>query len=456
MFILFYPAKTTHVSFFICLQKNYLDPPSGKNVVGWALTIMEEHIILSKIFHSNIRKHPCMLPVSLGRKMLPKLQDNYIMSPKSDGERAFLFISTDDKKQMKSAWIYLRSEKLVTLLTCEDLPTDPCQLSIFDVEVKFDSFRIEAFDSLLVMDDVFLAHCITTRVEKLRKFIHMFGNLSTNAMVFPMARAAHLHGKSHLQITVENDALESDNREYKKKRTCHCAEKGKKCKNEIKRERKRQKLIALQEESQEKPKPTFSQTTHLWREKIYPTRFLNEDSVQIGKWTLYAKPTFAVRELKNISSCFPDSDGWIFTKMLDRYHTYRSSLDTCLKWKPPNCMTIDFKIEAGLDGNEKVALNYIAGIPQKYSKHTKGEYVLSVVSGSGRPLRFAFGNLPMHFELDSTYDIGEFAWTDNRWRLMKMRFDKVKPNSVETAVLTIHDLESSISLKEITDLVDLP
>jgi len=179
------------------------------------------------------------------------------------------------------------------------------------------------------------------------------------------------------------------------------------------------------------------------------TQYPNPDQLVLGKWTVHAKPIFSPTSLHDVKTCFPDADGWIFTKILVPYQPFRTAIDACLKWKQPQHMTIDFKIHSGSQ-----SLDYIAGINKKYTRDTRGEYILSVLSGSGRVLFFGHANLPPHFELDEeSSNIGEFSWDTNHWKLVGMRYDKEKANTVETTVRTITDLESGILLEELCEIL---
>jgi hypothetical protein len=190
-----------------------------------------------------------------------------------------------------------------------------------------------------------------------------------------------------------------------------------------------------------------------WEPFLYPTSYPGNLKLQIQKWTIYAKPTFPAQALVHIQNSFPGCDGWIFTRMMEKYRPYCSSPDACIKWKPTSLMTIDFEIRLR---NETTKLYPINGISPLFTACTNGEYVLSVLSAHGHSLAFAFANLPLHLDLFS--HIGEFTWNanTNAWKLIHLREDKDQPNSVETAVQTIRDLGTNISLSELANRLNKP
>ena len=189
----------------------------------------------------------------------------------------------------------------------------------------------------------------------------------------------------------------------------------------------------------------ISQLNH-WEKHMYPSRYTRFHSLLIGKYSVFLKPFFEISKLMLIKDHFPGCDGFIFTKLLNRYQTFRNSMDACIKWKQPIDMTIDFAIE--LCYSSSAQTHHIAGVNSKFTRDTHGKYFLSSLSKTGISLRVAFADMNLSIPL-TKQTIGEFAWDSNQWNLIRIRYDKKLPNTIETVVATIHDLESNITLDEI-------
>lgn len=418
---------------------------------------MQEYRIFKTIFGEDVRKFPGTLPVSLNCTMIPKLLTGYAMAPKADGERAYLFMGCNKEHQIKSAWFFFRSEKIETILTCDDVSGEPLTLSLLDVEVRAKEKRIDVFDLLMVEDEIVASWCISMRMEAMRKCIFQLSSVTT-----PVSKST--------SVSAQTDQLATQNATTNLSQNPQDVELAL---LEKELELLKQEMLALEQDStsdgtknstienkvlllptsKSSNNKTWSDTYEKWAPYIYPTRYKGDPEVLCGGWKIHVKPYFPPHVLKDIYDLFPDCDGWIFNRLLESYPPHRLSNETCLKWKPREKMTLDFALEqralVDTDGDkDTMILDTIYKVDKCFTTETKGEYILSVNSHKGRRLRFGFANLPPHFRV--THPIAEFAWVNGSWKFIQLRPDKSEPNSVETVVGTIHDMEGSPTIRDLS------
>ncbi len=379
---------------------------------------MEEHLILSKVFQCNIRKFPCSIPSALLGKDLHNLRDAYIVSPFfSYDMRALLFVSTKDC-EVVCAWLYLQNEQIIGIDAKETASSDSCQLSIFEVCVNLDgSYQILAQDALLICDQSYIPRCITIRNELLRKFVHMIKQPSQGTK-----RKAETHHHHHKKSS------------KRKSHKHHISKSDSLLSNDLP-----EKNHNLSENKQD-----------VIQTKMCPTRYPNANHFRIGKWKIVLNSYFPACELENIAESFPHATGWMFTKLLNRYYTFRLSTDSLLCFQPVNELLFACKVDPSHSNSQ---LDHIAGVNYKYTKFTKGDFVMSVITGSGRYLRFGYATVNSDLKIDfSKTVIGNFVWCNERyWKLIKLKDNKSLPSTVEDAVSLITVIEQNMDFNEVLE-----
>lgn len=159
------------------------------------------------------------------------------------------------------------------------------------------------------------------------------------------------------------------------------------------------------------------------------------------------------------------NDGVIFTRLFQKYESYRSAPLSFIKWKPIDLITIDTVIYENCDGRKP---GVIFGMPMDFSFMTKGNVLLCItrtaisgVTRSGKSSKnaqnvaqdtpFAHGNVDVHkFDLKSMDGkVGEFGWDGAAWNLHRLREDKTKSNTIDTICKTIENLRDVIEFSEL-------
>lgn len=183
---------------------------------------------------------------------------------------------------------------------------------------------------------------------------------------------------------------------------------------------------------------------------------------------LVVKPFFlysSLPELWPIVSKRLLNDGVVFTRLFQKYESYRSAPLAFIKWKPMDLITIDTVIHKDIGGRGP---GVIFGIHMDFSFATKGNVIMCItrsaasgVTRSGKTSKgalkgvqdtpFARGNVDeMKFDLESIDGkVGEFGWDGTSWNLHRIREDKTKSNTIDTICKTIENLRDVIEFSEL-------
>ncbi len=222
--------------------------------------------------------------------------------------------------------------------------------------------------------------------------------------------------------------------------------------------------------------PNFWDCIDTWLPKMCATddeqRQLKQTPLYIGQWELHAVPFFQASEIGNLplETCFPQSDSWVFIKLLTWYGRENTIEDACFKWKSydKNKITMNFKItrpEHGLC----VTLHFIGGLDKRYNKkytsYTKGNMILNVVAShdqvNPRCLKFAFVTLPDDVkesfdENVNVTDIGEFEWSDtsSKWEFIRLHLDPDEKITHVTDAVKMINQANGVSLSDILEILD--
>ena len=264
--------------------------------------------------HSNNRKFPGGLPVSLERTDIPtlfgycpKACSEYTLSYKADGEnggRYFLgFLDVDG-----DALSFLIDRNFKITFLKSEIYNRAYRGSVFDVELvrnSDQSYLILIFDTLAINGNIVMSQYYPTRLEIAREFIQRIVN--------------HL-GKSSIRITCSDTKYN-----YKSNRTDYMVELG----------------------------------------------FYNHHKVN-----LKVKKIYYTTSLHLLKGCtlFP-TDGFIWTKTTCPYMLFRSNQNTIFKWKPLEVITIDFLVECRLSNIVDTSFPNIDNIPSEY-RITTGNILL--------------------------------------------------------------------------------
>jgi hypothetical protein len=220
--------------------------------------------------------------------------------------------------------------------------------------------------------------------------------------------------------------------------------------------------------------PQHTQTKWWWDDlksesTMTPTKY-NRNTCCIlpgSTMKLVVKPFFLYGALPDIWSIVSQrllNDGIIFTRLFQKYESYRSAPLSFIKWKPRDLITIDTVIR----DNSGRSPGVIFGIPMDFSFATKGNVLLCItrtatsgVTRSGKSNNralsglqdtpFAHGNVDeIKFDLESIDSkVGEFAWDGTAWNLHRLRDDKTKSNTIDTICKTIENLRDVIEFSEL-------
>ena len=183
---------------------------------------------------------------------------------------------------------------------------------------------------------------------------------------------------------------------------------------------------------------------------------------------LVVKPFFVYSSLPKVWPIVSQrllNDGIIFTRIFQKYESYRSAPLSFIKWKPRELITIDTVIYNNVDG---VSPRVIFQIPVEFSLRTKGNVIMCVtrtatsgVSRSGKKnhreqnmlkdTALAHGNVDgdMFDLINIDGKIGEFSWTGTAWHLLRLREDKTHSNTLDTICKTIENLTDVIDFSEL-------
>ncbi len=349
---------------------------------------MHECDLLTRVFRDHkIAKHPAMLAVSVSKKMLCAMRQEYVVSIKADGERAFLFLL--ERETSCVAWLYFRTERVEYIYEKEAQPdndgTPPHngetvgKLSILDVEVMIDT--IECFDTILVRNVPTYRYCYSIRMEFLRK-------LFCEATVFP------------------------------------------------------RRML---------PKPNYAHLT-------CKTRWPQTVALELGDYLARSKPIFPPTVLQN--PLFNEmrenvkNDGLIFMRLLDQYHVMRMSTTSCLKWKAPKDITVDFHISRMpfSDRTDLFSTEYLHDKHALVEKYRTNAIPFTLACSHNHQLIpvARIGFLPKYIR-SSLNCIVECAFDSEKkeWSAMKLRHDKTTPNTLETYIGTLISIEENISFDEL-------
>jgi hypothetical protein len=134
-------------------------------------------------------------------------------------------------------------------------------------------------------------------------------------------------------------------------------------------------------------------------------------------------------------------DGLIFTKLRTKYSPFRTDITSHFKWKPPEYITCDFLVQKKKTTDKR---DTIYGVKQKYL--TSGDHALYTITASRKHKLFTFTfNNTIHTKIEG---IWECLFSQGAWLFCKPRPDKTIPNSVETVVNTIKNIDDIITIQD--------
>jgi len=137
------------------------------------------------------------------------------------------------------------------------------------------------------------------------------------------------------------------------------------------------------------------------------------------------------------------TDGYIWTCINSPYEFYNNDSLFCFKWKPPILLTIDFRVTTPDYTMKRVSFD---GEQCKHSTD-RGNFDLLVTHEGGES---RFSAIEVHDDITSD-SIYECRWDINKWILVKPRYDKKKPNHLNTVLHTIQCIEENVTLQELKD-----
>lgn len=147
-----------------------------------------------------------------------------------------------------------------------------------------------------------------------------------------------------------------------------------------------------------------------------------------------------------------EHDGFIWTLSNSDpiQNSIRKNIFPVLKWKPPEKITIDFKVICSPTNMPEIELKETS-ILLKYQKFIcKYKTVKLIVMDNHKEMYFSSMN-DVECENGKIY---ECRWVKNEWLPLKVRSDKLIPNSKKTAIHTIQNIIDNISLFDIQSIYD--
>ena len=161
---------------------------------------------------------------------------------------------------------------------------------------------------------------------------------------------------------------------------------------------------------------------------------------------LVVKPFFEYRFLSSFRSFLEQGsrfDGIVFMLLFDKYRIFRSSMTSCMKFKPYHQITIDVCVT-----RQRCRLTALTDINSLWTMDTIGSYILYIPMGKMKNM-ICFARTDDVGSL-STFkdgDVGEFKWKQGCWTLVHWR--QKAPNSLSTVVATIQNLMDVIYLDDL-------
>ena len=200
------------------------------------------------------------------------------------------------------------------------------------------------------------------------------------------------------------------------------------------------RFISIQKESIQVDSMWWSSLTTM----MYPSAYDPSTTLQLTNCDIVVKPIFQIWSLKHFQSIiydcvYPPCDGIVFNLLNDRYNTFRTSVHTCIKFKPYHAITVDMAVVNG-----SYPLVSIGGISALYTSETRGRNTLYIDTGQSR-IYIAYITMKDTF-VDGR--VGEFAWVSTAWKLVRWRTGYT--NSVDTVRNTIRNIMDEIKF---TDLI---
>lgn len=172
----------------------------------------------------------------------------------------------------------------------------------------------------------------------------------------------------------------------------------------------------------------------------YSSNFKDSISTFSDKYHIKVKKLYYPQALPFMTGTIYPDDGRIWTSTTTPYSVFRSNPHSILKWKPQHEITIDFYLHTKQTTDWKLPSQFHIS-PKFRSQH--GNYYL--YTQQNRTF-FLIAKLLLDSKTES--GIYEFSW-NSQWVLKQRRFDKSKPNQLETVVRTIENIEENITLEEL-------
>ncbi len=164
-------------------------------------------------------------------------------------------------------------------------------------------------------------------------------------------------------------------------------------------------------------------------------RYIKPDSTV---YLLRIKPIYYISAINNLP--IPDFpvDGLIFQSTVN-------SIDNCFKWKPPDQITIDFKVLTPCSNISDIYSNMV----DKFKVIDGNMGLFALENGMDHMLAY------VRTDITKNNQIWECAWdfNKNEWLLKRERVDKSKPNSVHVVYHTIKVIEENVKLEQLGHLI---